>query len=168
MGLLPRMFDPDMGSRRDIPGPVRTGSNETLLPVATMSEIPAKRILVVDDERVIADTLVTIFSGPGYEARAAYSAEQALELMEAWLPDLAILDVMLPQMNGVDLAIRMAALYPTCRTKLFSGHYRTAHLLTHAESLGHRFDVMAKPVPPGELLQMAAASFDERMRRNVA
>ena len=63
------------------------------------------RVLIVDDERTIADTLVLIFSANGYETRASYSAEQALEIIADWLPDLAILDVVLPKMNGVDLAI---------------------------------------------------------------
>ena len=85
------------------------------------SRIEPKRVLFVDDERVIADTLGIIFSNHGYVTRAVYSAEQALELMSDWLPDLAIIDVLLPGMNGIDLAIRLKAEYPDCRLSLFSG-----------------------------------------------
>jgi CheY-like chemotaxis protein len=63
-----------------------------------------KRVLIVDDEHIIADTLVAIFSGAGYESRAAYSAEGALGLIPSWPPQLAIVDVILPGMNGIDFA----------------------------------------------------------------
>jgi DNA-binding response OmpR family regulator len=76
------------------------------------SPIKQKRVLIVDDERVIADTLAIIFSNKGYEARAVYSAEQAFELISDWLPGLAIIDVQLSRMNGIDLAIRLRAEYP--------------------------------------------------------
>ena len=65
----------------------------------------SSRILIVDDERVIADSLAAIFENQGYAARAAYSAEQALEIVAQWSPRLAILDVILPGMSGIDLAI---------------------------------------------------------------
>jgi len=51
--------------------------------------LEGKRILVVEDERTIADTLEIIFTAAGYDARAVYSAEAALELLRdsPWLPD---------------------------------------------------------------------------------
>lgn len=60
-------------------------------------ETSGHKVLVVDEERTIADTLAVIFSQGAYEARAAYSAEQALEIVAQWPPDLAILDVVLPK-----------------------------------------------------------------------
>src|ERR1700689_3305307 len=116
------------------------------------SSIEPKRVLFVDDERLIADTLAIIFSSQGYETRAVYSAEQALELISDWLPNLAIIDVRLPGMNGIDLAIRLRAEYPDCRVSLFSGQASTSDLLELARQNGHLFDIIAKPVPPGEFL----------------
>lgn len=58
-----------------------------------------KRILVVDDEPIIADTLARIFSMHGYSSRAVYSAEAALDLLPEWEPNLAILDIKLPGMS---------------------------------------------------------------------
>jgi DNA-binding response OmpR family regulator len=55
------------------------------------------KILIVDDERVITSTLAIIFANAGYDARAASSAEEALELIANWCPDLAFLDVILPK-----------------------------------------------------------------------
>jgi CheY-like chemotaxis protein len=114
-----------------------------------------KRILVVDDERIITDTLVAIFSREGYEARGSYSAEAVLALIPEWTPDLLIIDVRLPHMNGIDLAILLKAEYPQCRISLFSGQAATSNLLETAALAGHSFDVLAKPVPPSEMLKMA-------------
>jgi DNA-binding response OmpR family regulator len=117
-----------------------------------------RRILIVDDERVIADTLATIFRNAGYDAKAVYSAEQALQLLTLgdWLPDLAIVDVRLPQMNGVDLAIRLRTVHPACKLSLFSGQPSAAEILEMANAEGHFFDILAKPVHPVELLNLAA------------
>ena len=75
----------------------------------------SQRLLIVDDEHIIADTLATIFANAGYEAKAVYTAEAALTLIEEWAPDLALIDVFLPGMNGVDLALRLKAELPGCR-----------------------------------------------------
>jgi CheY-like chemotaxis protein len=115
-----------------------------------------KRVLFVDDERLIADTLAIIFSSQGYETRAVYSAEQASELISDWLPNLAVIDVRLPGMNGIDLDIRLRAEYPDCRVSLFSGQASTSDLLERARQNGHSFDIIAKPVPPGEIASMPA------------
>ena len=114
-----------------------------------------RRVLIVDDERVIADTLTAIFSSSGYETRAAYSAEQALQVLSDWHPDLAILDVVLPLMNGIELAVVLVAQCPDCRLLLFSGQSVTTDLLAAAATKGHNFDVLAKPVHPTVLLETA-------------
>jgi CheY-like chemotaxis protein len=120
------------------------------------SPIEPKRVLFVEDERVIADTLAIIFSSQGYVTRAVYTAEQALELISDWLPDLVIIDVLLPGMNGIDLAIRLKAEYPDCRLSLFSGQALTSDLLELASQNGHSFDILAKPVAPEEFLAYAS------------
>lgn len=115
-----------------------------------------RRILIVDDEASIADTLALIFQLQHYETRVAYSAEQAIEVIAEWRPDLAILDVMLPEMNGIDLAIVIKANYPGCHVLLFSGHVNTALLLEEAGRKGHHFEVLAKPVHPSLMLERAS------------
>ena len=114
------------------------------------------KILIVDDSRVVADTLVIIFGGAGYDARAASSAEKALELIADWRPDLAILDVILPKTNGIDLAILLRVECPNWRITLSSGHPATDDLLAAAAASGHTFDVVAKPVHPEALLRLAS------------
>lgn len=118
----------------------------------------SRRILIVDDEVAIADTLALIFRTQHcYEVRVAYSAERAIEIIAEWRPDLAIIDVMLPEMNGIDLAIVTKANYRSCHVLLFSGHANTAMLLEEAGRKGHQFEVLAKPVHPNLMLERASA-----------
>jgi DNA-binding NtrC family response regulator len=114
--------------------------------------------LIVDDEHVIADTLAIIFANAGYDALAVYSAEQALEMLQGadWQPQLAILDVGLPRMNGIDLAILLGRMFPRCKVSLFSGQAATLDLIEAAQRNGHTFEVLPKPVHPDLLLGMAA------------
>ena len=118
-----------------------------------------KRVLIVDDERVIADTLRAIFSNEGYSARAAYSAEDALPLIAEWNPQIVIIDVRLPGMNGIDLAVIMKAQFPHCNSLLFTGDGSVAYLHELARQQGHDFELLAKPIPPGELLNRVAGYF---------
>lgn len=115
------------------------------------------KVLIIDDERAIADTLAMVFSKSGYDARGVYSAEEALALIPAWTPHLAIIDVYLPAMNGIDLAIRLEAEYPQCRVSLFSGEPGTDEMLTAS---GQPFEVIAKPISPSEMLAIASRLLD--------
>jgi DNA-binding NtrC family response regulator len=112
----------------------------------------ARKILIIDDEPTIADTLAVIFASSGYEARSVYSAEQALETLEEWRPDLAIIDVVLPGMNGIEFAIFLRGSYPKCQFLLFSGQPGTSTLLEEARQKGHLFEILAKPLHPSFML----------------
>jgi DNA-binding NtrC family response regulator len=114
------------------------------------------KVLIIDDAENVADTLALIFSKEGYEARVAYSAEQAIEIMAGWVPDLAIVDVVLPQMNGLELAGVLRDNHPNCRLLLFSGEEATADLIAHEARSGNVFEVLAKPVHPAYILEAAA------------
>jgi DNA-binding NtrC family response regulator len=114
------------------------------------------RVLIVDDEKTICATLAAIFTSRGYESKVAFSAEQAIEIIAEWQPDLAILDVGLPKTNGIDLAIALKTSHPACRVLLFSGHPGTIDLLADAAADGHAFEIMAKPAHPTVLLDRAA------------
>ena len=113
-------------------------------------------VLVVDDEPIIADTLVTILSAEGYVADAAYSAESALEIARVVPPELLISDVVMPGMNGVSLAVSIKETYPDCEVLLFSGQAGTNDIMTDARKLGHDFTILAKPVHPHDLLAEAS------------
>jgi CheY-like chemotaxis protein len=110
------------------------------------------KVLVADDERVIADTLAIILNQHGYDASAVYTGTAAVERARSVRPDLVISDVIMPDMNGVDAAIKIRAMLPTCKILLFSGQAATADLLESARQQGHEFEILAKPVHPQDLL----------------
>jgi len=116
----------------------------------------SRRVLIVDDENIIALTLTKIFEGAGYEAKATGSAEDALDVMAIWEPALLVVDIMLPKMNGVELAIRIRKGYPACQVILFSGHGEASDWLLFAREDRPSFEVIAKPVHPRDLLILAA------------
>jgi DNA-binding response OmpR family regulator len=109
-------------------------------------------ILIVDDERVIADTLAIILSKSGFATFTAYNGSSALELAQIVSPQLLISDVVMPGMTGVELAIALGELVPACKVLLFSGQAATADLLREARELGHDFTTLTKPVHPTDML----------------
>ena len=113
----------------------------------------AQNILVVDDERNIADTLAMVFNIKGHEAMAAYSAESAVDLIETFEPDIVLSDVIMGKMTGVDLAIYLSKARPDCKVVLFSGQAATANLLVEAQRKGHQFRLLSKPLHPEKLLE---------------
>lgn len=118
-----------------------------------MPEATSKpKVLVADDERVIADTLTMILNQSGFDARAVYSGEKALEVARTFTPDMLISDVIMADLNGIDAAIRIRALLPGIKILLFSGQAATADLLEKARTQGYEFEILAKPVHPQDLL----------------
>src|ERR1700758_3724568 len=110
------------------------------------------KVLVADDERVIADTLAMILNQSGFEARAVYSGEKALEMAPDFQPNMLISDVIMADLNGIDAAIRIRQVLPNIKILLFSGQAATADLLEKARSEGYEFEILAKPVHPQDLL----------------
>src|SRR5215468_5204468 len=110
------------------------------------------KVLVVDDERVIADTLAIILNQAGFNAAAVYTGTEAVERARKEKPDLVISDVIMPDMNGIEAAIRIRQMLPGCKILLFSGQAATADLLEKARLQGHEFEILAKPVHPQDLL----------------
>ena len=110
------------------------------------------RVLVADDEQVIANTLAIILNQAGFDARAVYSGEKAIDALETFQPDMLISDVIMTGMTGIEAAIQTRAKLPSCKILLFSGQAATADLLERARAQGHEFDILAKPVHPTDLL----------------
>jgi CheY-like chemotaxis protein len=110
------------------------------------------KVLVVDDEQVIANTLAMILNQSGFEAHPVYSGEKAVEMAAALQPDMLITDVIMADLNGIDAAIRIRAMLPSIKILLFSGQAATADLLEKARAQGYEFEILAKPVHPQDLL----------------
>ena len=118
-----------------------------------MTEDTKRRVIVVDDEQVIASTLAIILNQAGFEAIALFSGEEAIAELEHFQPDLLITDVIMPGMSGIEAALITRRKLPKCKILLFSGQAATSDLLDKARSEGHEFDILAKPVHPTDLLK---------------
>ena len=121
----------------------------------------AKRIFVVDDEKVIADTLAAILRRAGYEASAFYDAQSALAQVEDARPELVISDVVMPGMSGLDMAVLIRERHPECKVLLFSGQASTLNILEMVGRRGYDFELLAKPIHPTDLLARVASVDDE-------
>ncbi len=69
-------------------------------------------ILIVDDEPFTADSLSAILSAAGHEVRTAYGGAEALRAVDGWAPDVALLDLLMPGVDGFAVAERLAGLGP--------------------------------------------------------
>jgi CheY-like chemotaxis protein len=119
----------------------------------TETQSPAPRILVVDDEKVIADTIVQILNRNGFIAEAAYGGEEAVDRAKRSCPDIVLSDVLMPKLDGVDAAIAIRKHCPDTRIILFSGQAATVEILARARQQGHTFELLPKPIHPTELIK---------------
>lgn len=111
------------------------------------------KVLVVDDERLLADTTAAILYRAGFTAKVAYDGFDALESAAAFRPDYLLTDIMMPAMNGVELAIAITKMYPGTRILLFSGQAGIADILEESKAQGFEFPLLAKPVHPSKLIE---------------
>jgi CheY-like chemotaxis protein len=110
------------------------------------------KILVVDDERAITITFATILEQLGYETATADSGEEAVQVACSFQPDCVVSDVMMRAMNGIEAAIEILGFLPHCKVLLISGNAGYWDILGTAKAKGFNFEILAKPVPPPELL----------------
>ena len=103
-----------------------------------------KTILVVDDEESICQSLQGILSDEGYEVRTVGSGEEALKAIEEDLPDLVLLDIWLPGIDGLEALKIIKTDYPQVPVIMMSGH-GTIETAVKATKLG-AFDFIEKPI----------------------
>ena len=140
-------------------------------PIVPMEQVPAPAVsaqadtdrpvvLVVDDDPVIADTLVEILNKSGYAAIAAYDGAEALETALLVPPHLVIADATLDGMSGIDVAAELKRTFPAVKVVLL-GPERVA--------MGGPPDIrleelamatVQKPVRPALLLETVSASLN--------
>ena len=98
-----RPTEPSRGAACARPGVSMTGSTAASEPDAPASGSVSARVLVVDDEAAIADLVPTALRYEGFEVSTAGDGRAALEAVEAFRPDLIVLDVMLPDLDGFEV-----------------------------------------------------------------
>lgn len=117
-------------------------------------ELQKPRVLVVDDERIIADSIAAILNRSGFDAIAHYGGESAIAFIQNECPDIMLSDVMMPGTNGIQLAKAVSAHCPNTRIVLISGNAATPNLLDHAFGDGSPFELLSKPIHPTQLIHI--------------
>ena len=106
------------------------------------------KILIVDDDSAVRAFLADSLKGLGYQVTEAASGEEAIRLLAAAEPELALLDYAMPAMNGAELALELRSRRPDLPILFVTG-YAESEQLEHA--LGSDVPVLRKPFSIGEL-----------------
>jgi DNA-binding NtrC family response regulator len=113
-----------------------------------------RAVLIVDDEHLIADTLAEILNySSNFVAVALYDGASALEWVRATSIDILITDVVMPDMNGIELAKAIKSICPKTRIVLLSGQAQTRDLMQQARHEGYLFELWPKPMHPDDVLK---------------
>jgi CheY-like chemotaxis protein len=147
------MFDPWQQVRVADPVSPRPGRSRKQKSQPEKPERKKTKILVVDDEHLIADTMTEILKRSGFLATCAYDGASALEMALQLTPDVVLTDVVMPRMNGVQLAIAIRKALPSAQIILLSGQAGISEIVERGQRDGYTFELIPKPVHPERLLR---------------
>jgi DNA-binding NtrC family response regulator len=135
--------------------------------VDTPTAIKTKgRILIVDDEMVVRDSLAKWFTSEGYTSRPVPGAREALDIIQSNEFDLALIDIKMPHMDGMELQSRLRDADPDLTVVIMTG-YASVDTAVQALKQG-AYDYITKPVDPDELSHLVANALEhKRARREV-
>ncbi|MEP7310077.1 MAG: sigma-54 dependent transcriptional regulator [Acidobacteriota bacterium] len=126
--------------------------------------MPRPRILVIDDEAAIRDSLKMTLEYEGYEFVAAATGQEGLALAEREAPDLVVLDVKMPGMDGIEVLDRLRAMNDSIPVIVISGH-GTIGTAVEATKKG-AFDFIEKPFASERVLVSLRNALDQRRLRD--
>lgn len=132
--------------------------------VREQKEIVERSILIVDDDPDTCQMLASLFGGKGFNASIVYTGQEALNCVEAEEPDLVVLDIMMPEMDGWETYHRIRSLSNI--PVLFLSAITSSDSIVRALELGVS-DYIKKPFHPRELLARAEAALREAHQRKI-
>ncbi len=124
-----------------------------------------QNILLVDDDKSILRILTRILQKQGYNIHTAETGREAEEKINSQSYDLALIDVKLPDTDGVDLLRKIRATRPNMIKIILTGF---ASMDNGIKALNSGADAyLVKPVEPTELLKILKEKFEERSRTGI-
>ncbi|PIQ95476.1 MAG: UDP-3-O-[3-hydroxymyristoyl] N-acetylglucosamine deacetylase [Nitrospinae bacterium CG11_big_fil_rev_8_21_14_0_20_56_8] len=126
--------------------------------------MPKERILIVEDETNIASSIKGILADEGYEVTATGDGLDALEQIQADPPDLLVLDIWLPGMDGIEVLKTVKTYHPEIEVLVMSGH-ATIDTAVQATKLG-AFDFIEKPFTLDHLTQSVENVFKQKKKKS--
>jgi len=103
-----------------------------------------KKVLVVDDEERVVQSIAGVLEDEGFQVASAKSGKEAIEIFQQEKPDLALVDIWMPGMDGMEVLKILKGISPGCQVIMISGHATISTAMT-AVKLG-AFDFIEKPV----------------------
>ena len=123
------------------------------------------RVLCVDDNRDAADSTVLLLGLYGYDALARYDGPSGLKAVEQYHPDACVLDLNMPGMDGVELAMKIQSRHPDCHLVFVALTAQSGpESVERTRCAGFRHHLV-KPVAPEELLAALQPLDNELTRR---
>ena len=119
-----------------------------------MVNVPVARILVIDDNPDVVDILVTCLRGEGYGILGARTSDEGLKLVSLSRPDLVLLDILMPGLNGIEVLKRIRSITPTTKVIMVTGN-ADLRLAREALELG-AVDYVDKPFDLAYLKRVVA------------
>ena len=139
-------------SAAEVPASARARSEHDRAP----SNAEGKRVLIVDDNNDAADSLADLLRDVGHEVEVAYSPIAALKIVETFRPEVAVLDIGLPVMDGYELAARLRSKPVTANCLLIAlTGYGQSHDRIRSEEGGFQYHLV-KPVDIVQLFKIVA------------
>jgi CheY-like chemotaxis protein len=115
-----------------------------------------QRVLVVDDERLTADTLGIIFRKRGFLVEVAYTVDEALGCALDFQPDLILCDISMPGRDGLELLVEVGRRNLDCGVLVLTGYLTNLRpVREQIRKMPQPTHVLTKPCPPEELLREA-------------
>jgi len=118
-----------------------------------------KRVLIVDDEESVVQSIVGVLEDEGFQVATAKSGEEAIGIFQREKPEVTLLDIWMPGMDGIEVLKRLKWMSPDCQVIMISGHATISTAMT-AVKLG-AFDFIEKPLSLDLLLQTMRRALDQ-------
>lgn len=118
------------------------------------------RVLAVDDEEVVCESIRRVLTGEGYHVQTRTSPQEGVELLKKEPFDLLLLDIKMPEMDGIEVLRRARDVAPDTEVLIVTG-YATIDTAVEAIKLG-AFDYLEKPVSPPQLLVATARALERK------
>ena len=119
-----------------------------------------KKVLIVDDEESVVQSIEGVLEDEGFRVAKATSGEEAIKVFQQEEPDVTLLDIWLPGMDGIEVLKRLKWIAPECQVIMISGHATISTAMTSVK-LG-AFDFIEKPLSLDLLLQTIRRALDRQ------
>ena len=125
-----------------------------------MGELMERKVLIVDDEESVVQSIAGVLEDEGFRVAKARSGEEAIKVFQEEEPDVTLLDIWMPGMDGIEVLKRLKWIAPECQVIMISGHATISTAMT-AVKLG-AFDFIEKPLSLDVLLMTIRRALDHQ------